>query len=79
MKPIFGVIGAVIFGLIGARLAGYLDDPVLDNFKFTSPDAVDMVTWAVYLGVTLLFVVIGAVVGSWLGGRLDRRMIKTEL
>jgi hypothetical protein len=78
MRVIFGIIFAVLFGLIGARFAGPLGDWLISTQVFTSPDEVANFDLFVRLGVTLVIALAGAVVGALVAGRLKRYAIRTE-
>lgn len=70
MKAIFGILFFVIFGLIGARVAGFAGTALIHAFRFDSPDQVDQFTMASYVGITLVIAVAGALIGVWVATRL---------
>jgi hypothetical protein len=78
MKVIFGIVFAVLFGLVGARFAGPIGDWLIATQVFESPDQVANFDLIVRLGVTLVIALAGAFVGALIGGRLKRYAIRTE-
>jgi hypothetical protein len=78
MKVIFGIVFAVLFGLVGARFAGPIGDWLIATQVFESPDQVANFDLIVRLGVTFVIALIGASVGILIGGRLKRYAIRTE-
>jgi uncharacterized membrane protein YeaQ/YmgE (transglycosylase-associated protein family) len=78
MKTIFGILFAVIGGLIGARFAGWLVDALLDVKRFASPDQVDQFDLVAKLSVTLAAALIGAFIGLWIATMLRSRFIRRE-
>jgi hypothetical protein len=78
MKVIFGIVFAVLFGLVGARFAGPIGDWMIATQVFESPDQVANFDLIVRLGVTLVIALTGAFVGILIGGRLKRYAIRTE-
>jgi hypothetical protein len=78
MKVIFGIVFAVLFGLVGARFAGPIGDWMIATQVFESPDQVANFDLIVRLGVTLVIALAGAFVGALIGGRLKRYAIRTE-
>lgn len=70
MKAIFGILFFVLFGAIGARVAGFAGTALISAFRFESPDQVDQFTWVAYGGITLVIAVIGAFIGVCVAGRL---------
>lgn len=78
MKLIFGILFAVVIGLIGARFAGWFVDWLIGTQTFVSPDQVDQFELIARGGVTLLAMLIGAILGVILAGRLKGRVIRRE-
>ena len=78
MKAIFGILFAVLAGMIGARFAGWLVDALLDVKRFASPDQVDQFDLVAKLSVTLAAALIGAFFGLWVATKLRRRFIRRE-
>ena len=78
MKVIFGIVFAVLFGLVGARFAGPIGDWLIATQVFESPDQVANFDLAVRLAVTLLIALSGAFIGTLVGGRLKRYAIRAE-
>ena len=78
MKVIFGIVFAVLFGLVGARFAGPIGDWLIATQVFESPDQVANFDLIVRLGVTFVIALTGALVGILIGGRLKRYAIRTE-
>jgi hypothetical protein len=78
MKVIFGIVFAVLFGLVGARFAGPIGDWLIATQVFESPDQVANFDLAVRLAVTLLIALAGAFIGTLVGGRLKRYAIRAE-
>ncbi len=78
MRVIFGILFAVIIGLIGARLAGPIGDWLLLQPTFESPDQAANFDLVVRVSITLAFAVLGTIVGVLLGGPMRRRLIRRE-
>lgn len=79
MRIIFGIIFAVLVGLIGARFAGWFVDWLLGTQTFVSPDQVAQFDLIARIGVTLVAAIIGAIIGVIIGGQLKRRAIQHEI
>lgn len=81
MKAILGIVFAVIFGLIGARFAGWFSTYLVgEGFKrFSSPDQVANFMLMANISVALAAALIGAVIGVLLAARLRHRVIRKEL
>ncbi len=78
MKLIFGVLFAVIFGLAGARFAGWAANQLLDHVQFTDPDQVGAFLLRAHIGITLAIALIGAVVGVLVARALKPRVIRRD-
>lgn len=78
MKVIFGILFAVIVGLIGARFAGWFVDWLIGTQTFVSPDQVAQFDLIARGGVTLLAMLIGAIAGVIVAGRFKSRLIRRE-
>ncbi len=85
MRIIFAILFTVIFGLIGARLAGPVGDwlllqPTFETLqpKFESPDQAAYFEFAARLVITGLIGLIGLVVGLIIAGLMRRRLIRRE-
>ncbi len=79
MKVIFGILFAVIIGLIGARFAGWFVDQLIATQRFVSPDQVAMFDIIARVAVTLVVALIGAAIGVWVSTRLRSRFFQREL
>ena len=78
MKVIFGILFAVIIGLIGARFAGWFVDQLIATQRFVSPDQVAMFDIIARVAVTLIIAVIGAAVGVWVSTKFRRHFFQRE-
>jgi hypothetical protein len=79
MKVIFGILFAVIIGLIGARFAGWFVDVLLDTQRFVSPDQVAMFDIIARVAVTLIIALLGAALGVWVSTRFRSRLFRREV
>lgn len=79
MKVIFGILFAVIIGLVGARFSGWLADYLMDLKTFESPDQVAQFRVITELSVTLGFAIIGAFIGVWVSLFLRRHFFRQEI
>lgn len=79
MKIIFGILFAVIIGLIGARFAGWFVDVLLDTQRFVSPDQVAMFDIIARVAVTLIIALLGAALGVWVSTRFRSRLFRREV
>jgi uncharacterized membrane protein YeaQ/YmgE (transglycosylase-associated protein family) len=78
MKVIFGILFAVIIGLIGARFAGWFVDQLIATQRFVSPDQVAQFDIIARIAVTLVIAIIGAAVGVWVSTRFRRHFFQRE-
>jgi uncharacterized membrane protein YeaQ/YmgE (transglycosylase-associated protein family) len=78
MKVIFGILFAVIIGLIGARFAGWFVDQLIATQRFVSPDQVAQFDIIARVAVTLVIALIGAAVGVWVSTRFRRHFFQRE-
>ena len=79
MKIIFGILFAVVIGLIGARFAGWFVDQLIAMQRFVSPDQVAMFDIIARVAVTLVIALIGAAIGVWVSTKLRSRLFQREL
>jgi uncharacterized membrane protein YeaQ/YmgE (transglycosylase-associated protein family) len=79
MRVIFGILFAVIIGLIGARFAGWFVDLLLDTQRFVSPDQVAMFDIVARVAVTLIIALLGAALGVWVSTRFRSRLFRREV
>jgi uncharacterized membrane protein YeaQ/YmgE (transglycosylase-associated protein family) len=79
MKVIFGILFAVIIGLIGARFAGWFVDVLIGTQRFVSPDQVAQFDLVARIAVTLVIALIGAGLGVWVSTRVRGRFFQREL
>ena len=79
MKVIFGILFAVIIGLIGARFAGWFVDQLIATQRFVSPDQVAQFDIIARVAVTLIIALIGAAIGVWVSTRFRSRLFQREL
>jgi uncharacterized membrane protein YeaQ/YmgE (transglycosylase-associated protein family) len=79
VKIIFGILFAVIIGLIGARFAGWFVDQLIATQRFVSPDQVAMFDIIARVAVTLVIAAIGAAIGVWVSTRLRGHFFQREL
>ena len=79
MRVIFGILFAVIIGLIGARFAGWFVDQLIATQRFISPDQVAQFDIIARVAVTLVIAAIGAGVGVWVSTRFRSRLFRREL
>jgi hypothetical protein len=79
MKVIFGILFAVLIGLIGARFAGWFVDQLIGMQRFVSPDQVAQFDIIARLGVTLAFALIGVFIGIFVASRLRGRFFRSEI
>ena len=79
MKIMFGILFAVIIGLVGARFAGWFVDQLIATQRFVSPDQVAMFDIVARVAVTLTIALIGAALGVWVSTRFRSRLFKREL
>lgn len=78
MKVIFGILFAVIIGLIGARFAGWFVDQLIATQRFVSPDQVAQFDIIARVAVTLVIALIGAAIGVWVSTRFRRHFFQRE-
>jgi hypothetical protein len=78
VKAILGIFFFVIFGLIGMRVAGELSTALIGTRTFESPDGVAQFNLYANLGISLLFALLGLVIGILLAGRFKGRLIRKE-
>jgi MFS family permease len=78
MRVIFGILFAVIIGLVGARFAGPFVDWLIGTQAFESPDQVAYFDLIARVGVTVAAALIGALLGILFAGRLRGRLIRRE-
>jgi hypothetical protein len=78
MRIIFSILFGVFFALLGARLAGWLGDALLDLKTFESPDQVATFQLIAQLGITALVAVVGVMVGLLVAARLRPRLFRKE-
>lgn len=78
MRVIFGILFAVIFGLIGARFAGPFVDWLIGTQAFENPDQVAYFDLVARLSVTLAAALIGVIIGLVVAARLRTRLIRRE-
>jgi uncharacterized membrane protein YeaQ/YmgE (transglycosylase-associated protein family) len=78
MKVIFGILFAVIIGLIGARFAGWFVDQLIATQRFVSPDQVAQFDIIARVAVTLVIALIGAAVGVWVSTKFRRHFFQRE-
>ena len=78
MRVIFGILFAVIVGLIGARLAGPFVDWLIGTQAFESPDQVAYFDLVARAGFTVFTAIVGAIIGVLVAGRLRGRLIRKD-
>ena len=78
MKVIFGILFAVIIGLIGARFAGWFVDQLIATQRFVSPDQVAQFDIIARVAVTLVIALIGAAVGVRVSTKFRRHFFQRE-
>jgi uncharacterized membrane protein YeaQ/YmgE (transglycosylase-associated protein family) len=78
MRVMFGILFAVIIGLIGARFAGWFVDQLIATQRFVSPDEVAQFDLIARVAVTLTIALIGAAIGVWVATRMRGRLFHRE-
>lgn len=78
MKAILGILFFVIFGLIGMRAAGSISTALIGTRTFQSPDEVAQFTLVANISISVLFALVGALLGVMLAYRLKSKVIRTE-
>ena len=79
MRIIFGILFGVIFGLGGARFAGWLTDLIQMEQRFESPDQVAQFRLVAEVGVTLAIALIGVAVGLVVAAKLQPRLFRKDV
>ena len=79
MRVIFGILFGVIFGLGGARFAGWFADLIQMEKRFESPDQVAQFRLVAEVSVTLAIALIGVAVGLIVAAKLRPRLFRREV
>lgn len=78
MRVIFSIMFGVVFGLLGARLAGWLADLIQMEKRFESPDQVAQFRLVAEVSITVLIALIGVVIGLAVARTLRHHLIRKD-
>ncbi len=70
MKTIFAIIFFVLFLPIGMRIGGFAATELIATQRFENPDQVAQFTTYIEIGVSVFVALIGALIGTFVGGAL---------
>ena len=79
MRVIFSIMFGVVFGLLGARLAGWLADLIQMEKRFESPDQVAQFRLVAEVSITVLIALVGVVIGFAVARTVRHHLIRKDV
>jgi hypothetical protein len=79
VRVIFSIMFGVVFGLLGARLAGWLADLIQMEKRFESPDQVAQFRLVAEVSITVLIALAGVLIGLAVARTLRRHLIRRDV
>ena len=79
MRIIFSIMFGVVFGLLGARLAGWLADLIQMEKRFESPDQVAQFRLIAEVSITVLIAILGVLIGLMVARTLKHHLIRRDV
>jgi hypothetical protein len=79
VRIIFSIMFGVVFGLLGARLAGWLADLIQMEKRFESPDQVAQFRLIAEVSITVLVALLGVLIGLLVARTLRHHLIQKDV